>query len=69
VLKGVIRVGVREHRAYTKEDLADGKSRRPLCLQNIKAYNTCTIDIRMIDLSDEINGGRFEWIIERKEDP
>lgn len=46
--KGIIRIGIRQHRANTQEYFWYSKSRRPLISQNIQANRAITVDVGMI---------------------
>jgi len=64
--KGIIRVGIGQQGTDREQDLGDRQSRAPLLLENIEAYASIAVDIRMEDLSLERYLRGFEGVIRRK---
>ena len=64
--KRVVRVGVGQQGADGEQDLRNCQSRAPLLFENVKAYTSIAVDIRMEDLCLERNLWRFEGVIWRE---
>ena len=64
----VIWVRVRQQGADREEHLGDGKGRRPLVLENIKADATVRVDVGVVDPGGELHLGRLEGVVGRERD-
>ena len=66
--EGVVGVGIGQERGDGEQDLADGKGRAPLVLEDVQADATVGVDVGVVDFSDELHLGRLERVIAREVD-
>jgi len=62
----IIGIRIRQEGADREKDLANGKCRTPLILENIQADSSVGVNVAVVDPGCKVDLGGFEWIIRRK---
>lgn len=64
--QGIVRVGIRQERTNTEQDLANGQCWTPLVLQDIETDSPVGVDVAVVDTCGKVNLGRLEGIVGRE---